>query len=95
MILLPTRRSQILYLVDESRSSNPFAETLDMQGLQLVHKSVNDLTGSIHDLLEYNAIILDNEPDPLILVVSYHLCYAFLFSSSFLCVEIKRENKAR
>jgi uncharacterized membrane protein/uncharacterized protein YegL len=55
-----TRRSQILYLVDEGRSSNPFADTLDMQGLQLVHKSVNDLTGSIHDLLEYNAIILDN-----------------------------------
>lgn len=55
-----TRRSQILYLVDKGRSSNPFAETLNIQGLQLVHKSVNDLSGSIHDLLEYNAIILDN-----------------------------------
>jgi uncharacterized membrane protein/Mg-chelatase subunit ChlD len=55
-----TRKAPILYLADERRSSNPFAETLTVQGLQLVHKNVNDLTSSLHDLLEYNAIIFDN-----------------------------------
>jgi uncharacterized membrane protein len=55
-----TRKSQILYLADERRGSNPFAEALTMQGLELVPKGVTDLTGSLHDLLEYNAIILDN-----------------------------------
>lgn len=57
-----TRKSQVLYLVNEQQTENPFTETLRIQGLDLVTKEITELTGTLHDLLEYNAIILDNVP---------------------------------
>ncbi len=55
-----TRKSQILYLAGEHHQSTPFSETLKAQGLHLVPKTISDLPGSLHSLLDYNAIILDN-----------------------------------
>lgn len=57
-----TRRSQILYLSDHPDADNAFTRTLDVQGLEVVRRGVSDLSGSLHELLEYNAIILDNLP---------------------------------
>ncbi|GAK58394.1 conserved putative chloride channel [Candidatus Vecturithrix granuli] len=54
-----TRKAQILYLSGDA-ASDPFAETLTAQGLHLVRKQLTELSGSIYDLLEYNAIILNN-----------------------------------
>lgn len=55
-----TRRSQILYLTTEKQANNPFVNTLNVQGLELVQRNIGDLSGSLNELLEYNAIILDN-----------------------------------
>lgn len=54
------KKSQILYVTGTPNTNNPFAETLNVQGIELVQKNVGDLTGSLNELLEYNAIILDN-----------------------------------
>ncbi len=55
-----TRRSQVMYISEESSNSNPLAEALKLQGVDLVRTDVKAIPGSIHDLLEYNAIILNN-----------------------------------
>ena len=55
-----TRRSQVMYISEESGNSNPLAEALKLQGVDLVRTDVKAIPGSIHDLLEYNAIILNN-----------------------------------
>ena len=55
-----TEKSQILYLTGEDSASSPLVETLTLQGLQIVPKSLNELSSSLYNLLKYNAIILDN-----------------------------------
>ena len=55
-----TRRSQILYLSGEEEVDNHLPLTLKQQGLNPVYREIKDLPGSIHGLLDYNAIILDN-----------------------------------
>jgi uncharacterized membrane protein len=55
-----TRKAQILYLTGEDPIAAPFVDTLKIQGLDLVHKNVRDLAGTVHGLLDYNAVILDN-----------------------------------
>jgi len=55
-----TRKSPILYITVNNNASTSFADALTNQGLDIVHKDIKDLTGSIHDLLDYHAIILDN-----------------------------------
>jgi uncharacterized membrane protein len=55
-----TKKSRILYLTDESGSSKYVAETLNVQGLDVDHKPIRDIPGSIHGFLDYNAIIIDN-----------------------------------
>ena len=56
------QKSQILYLTSDHDTPDPLAESLTIQGLHLVLKTISDLNGSIYDLLEYNAIILNNVP---------------------------------
>ncbi len=55
-----TRKSPILYLTGKDRRSRHLAQTLEKQGLNLVHQNINALPGSLQDFIEYNAIILDN-----------------------------------
>jgi len=55
-----TRRSQVMYVSGESGDSYPLAEALKLQGVDLVRLDVNEIPGSINDLLEYNGIILNN-----------------------------------
>ena len=55
-----TRRSQVLYLAGEDGELNHLTLALRQQGLDIVHKAVEDLPQSIHSLLDYSAIILDN-----------------------------------
>lgn len=54
------RKSPVLYLTDNSRSSTSLAEALKTQGLDVVSKSIDELSSSIHSLIDYNAIIFDN-----------------------------------
>ena len=54
------QKSQILYLNGNNSGSSPFTEALELQGLHLLPKSLNELDTALHELLEYNAIILDN-----------------------------------
>ncbi|MBD3307237.1 VWA domain-containing protein [candidate division KSB3 bacterium] len=55
-----TRRSQILYLADTPPDQTPLGRALRLQGLDLAHRTLAELSGSLHDLLEYNAVLLDN-----------------------------------
>lgn len=55
-----TRKSQILYLAGGEQAETPLTQALTAQGLQLVSKRLGELGGSLHDLLDYNAIILNN-----------------------------------
>ncbi len=55
-----TRKSEILYVTDESGGSKHLAQSLNVQGLDLDQKQINDIGGTIHGLVNYNAIILDN-----------------------------------
>ena len=55
-----TRKSGILYLAGESGQAGFLTQALLHQGLQVEQKKVEDLQASIHDLLDYSAIILDN-----------------------------------
>ena len=55
-----TRRSPILYLSQGNGSPGPVARALTAQGLDLVEKDVKDFSGSLGEILEYNALILDN-----------------------------------
>jgi uncharacterized membrane protein len=55
-----TEKSRILYLTDESSKTKHLAEMLNAQGLAVDRKRIRDISGSIHELSEYNAIILDN-----------------------------------
>jgi len=55
-----TQKSRILYLTDESGSSAHLAETLKVQGLDLDRKHIKDISGAMHEFVDYNAVILDN-----------------------------------
>ena len=54
------QKSQILYLSGSPENSSPLVESLKLQGLNLLPKSLNELDTALHELLKYNAIILDN-----------------------------------
>ena len=55
-----TQKSRILYLTDDVNRLAYLAEALEVQGLKLDHKRVREISGAIHGLLDYNAIIIDN-----------------------------------
>ena len=55
-----TRKAKILYLTDKESGPNYLVEALRMQGLDLDPKQINRIPGSIHGLVDYNAIVLDN-----------------------------------
>ncbi|GAK49020.1 hypothetical protein U14_00238 [Candidatus Moduliflexus flocculans] len=54
------QKSQVLYVADASATPSPLFETLQMQGLAPIRKTLDELSGSLHELLKYNAIIFDN-----------------------------------
>jgi len=55
-----SKRPEILYLSQENRGEDNLEKALSAQGLSIKHKRVEDLSGAIHDLADYSAIILDN-----------------------------------
>ncbi|MBW2085001.1 MAG: VWA domain-containing protein, partial [Deltaproteobacteria bacterium] len=55
-----TRKSQILYLAGEGKEASPLSRALRRQGLNIVTKKIEELPHSIHGLLDFSAIILDN-----------------------------------
>jgi len=55
-----TQKSRILYLTDEGSRTKHLSEMLNAQGLAVDRKRIRDISGSIHELSAYNAIILDN-----------------------------------
>ena len=55
-----TRKSEVLYLAGENGPSESLVQALLRQGLHVEQKKVEDLQPSIHGLLDYSAIILDN-----------------------------------
>ena len=55
-----TQKSGILYLTDESGGSKYLARSLNVQGLELDQKQIRDIAGTIHEFINYNAVILDN-----------------------------------
>ena len=55
-----TRRSQVLYLTDNKTISTPVEKTLKLQGVDLIKKGIDEFSGSLSEILEYNAMILDN-----------------------------------
>ncbi len=57
-----TRKSEVLYLSGEKRGASHLSQALRQQGLNIVDKRIEDLPASIHGLLDYSAIILDNVP---------------------------------
>ncbi len=55
-----TRKANILYLVDKDRGVKFLVDALQLQGLNVDRRHINRIPGSIHGLVDYNAIILDN-----------------------------------
>jgi len=55
-----TRRSRVLHLTDKDSGSNYLAAALQVQGLDVDLKHIKNIPGSIHGLIDYSAIILDN-----------------------------------
>jgi uncharacterized membrane protein len=55
-----TQKTRILYLSDDKDRLSYLADALRVQGLNLDHKRVRDISGTIHGLVDYNAIIFDN-----------------------------------
>ena len=55
-----TQKSRVLYLTAEDSQTKHLSEMLSTQGLLVDRKRIRDISGSIHDLSAYNAIILDN-----------------------------------
>lgn len=53
------RKSEVLYLGGEIEEGH-LARALRRQGLNIIQKKIEDLPRSIHGLLDYSAIILDN-----------------------------------
>jgi len=55
-----TKRSQVLYLAGEGAHQTPLAQSLTAQGLDLVFIPADRFAGSVHELMEHDAVILDN-----------------------------------
>jgi uncharacterized membrane protein len=55
-----TKKSEVLYLVGDTGSAEHLTQALHHQGLHVVQINVNDFPPSIHGLLDYSAIVLDN-----------------------------------
>jgi uncharacterized membrane protein len=55
-----TQKARILYLTDESSRLTYLDDALKVQGIDLEHKRVGDISGTIHGFFDYNAIIFDN-----------------------------------
>ncbi len=55
-----TQKSEVLYLAGERSDGAHLAQALRRQGLNTVHKTLEDLPHSLHGLVDYSAIILDN-----------------------------------
>jgi uncharacterized membrane protein len=55
-----TRKARILHLTDKDSSSNYLAEALQVQGLDIDLQHIKNISGAIHEFVDYNAIILDN-----------------------------------
>jgi len=55
-----TQKSGILYLTDESGGSKYLTQSLRVQGLDVDQKQIRDIGGTIHEFVNYNAVILDN-----------------------------------
>jgi len=55
-----TQKSRILYLAAEDTRSQHLAEMLKAQGLDIDHQRIGEISGTIHGLVDYSAIILDN-----------------------------------
>ncbi len=55
-----TRKSEILYLEGDKGSAEHLTQALRHQGLHVVRVKTKDFPTSIHGLLDYSAIILDN-----------------------------------
>lgn len=53
------RKARVLYLAGEGSDSH-LSQSLKEQGLDVVGAKMEDLPGSLHGLLDYSAIILDN-----------------------------------
>ncbi len=54
------QKSQILYLSGNNGSPSPLMDTLELQGLRLQSTSLDELDTTLHGLLKYNAMVLDN-----------------------------------
>jgi len=54
------KKTRILYLADDKDRLSYLADALRVQGLDLDRKQISDISGAIHGLFDYNAIIFDN-----------------------------------
>ncbi len=54
------QKSQVLYVADASAPPSPLFDALYMQGIAPSRKTLDELSGTLHELLTYNAIIFDN-----------------------------------
>ncbi len=55
-----TQRARILHLTEKDPKSNYLAEALQVQGFDIDLKPIKNISGAIHEFVDYNAIILDN-----------------------------------
>ncbi len=55
-----TRKSQILFLTGDKQKSSPLIRALRAQGLNIAPSGIESLPYSMHGLLDYSAIVLDN-----------------------------------
>lgn len=54
------QRSRVLVLTEDKSSSMPVTKTLTLQGLHPVVRESDEFSGSLNEILEYDAVILDN-----------------------------------
>ncbi len=57
-----TRKSSVLYLTSGKVKENSLIRALRTQGLDIATREARDLPESLHGLLDYSAVILDNVP---------------------------------
>ena len=55
-----TRRARVLYLTDKDSSATYLTAALQVQGLDIDLKDIKSIPGTLHGIVDYNAIILDN-----------------------------------
>lgn len=54
------QRSRVLYLTEDKNMSTPATKTLTLQGLHPVIRGMDEFSGSLEEILEYEAVVLDN-----------------------------------